>query len=40
MGKGSIQKLLIDAGYISHSLTSFEAVNLSEQDAQVFHLKK
>lgn len=32
---------MIDAGYyISHSLTSFEAVNLSEQDAQVFHLKK
>ncbi|WP_312542589.1 GntR family transcriptional regulator [Enterococcus sp.] len=41
MGKGSIQKLILESGYlISHSLTSFEAINLSDQEAEIFHVRK
>lgn len=41
MGKGSIQRLIIESGFqISHSLSTFEAVNLSEDQAKIFHVKK
>ncbi|MHC5215558.1 UTRA domain-containing protein [Enterococcus sp. LJL128] len=41
MGQGSLQKLILDTGLsISHSLASFEAVNLSEQEARLFHERK